>query len=303
MTSGFIGQYEYNDFCRKVRFGDYNLTIEKLIDICNYLDGKHYDDNGRIINNVLDDFIYQIIRKPYYAAEFPKEIIDFIKSDYFSDKVKKDIYKMTRNLDGYKDINKLLKSNINVNDFDLFSLNDISDAFYMYCDNKKIDKDINVKIPIIFNKYMFILDGEGPVEFIKNNYNEKELAKEFLTNVGLVPTPTYYQDNRFDRIEFNEDHLIAIYKQFEKYMPDKKEAFVKLVRLNKVFSAKEFISNYSKFVEDNFSCKSLNLTKDKKELKEESQWKNIVNDKNNEDIKNLFLKYVNKEKKELKKTI
>ena len=60
MASSFVGQYEYNDFCRKVKFGDPTLSVERLIDICNYLDGKQYDDNGRVIPNVLDDFIYQI---------------------------------------------------------------------------------------------------------------------------------------------------------------------------------------------------------------------------------------------------
>ena len=106
MTASFIGHYTYNDFCRKIKFPDYDLTVEKIIDLCEFLDGKQFDDNGKIIKNVLDDFLYQIIRKSSFDPEYPEVIMEFIKTDYYSDRVKKDIYKMTKNLEGYEKANK-----------------------------------------------------------------------------------------------------------------------------------------------------------------------------------------------------
>lgn len=302
MATSFVGQYLYDDYCRRVRYGDPELTVEKLTEICNFLDGKKCDDNGKIIKNVLDDFIYQIVRKPYYDPEYPSEIEEFIKSDYFSDKIKKDILKMTKSLDGYERINKMLKSKLNLNDFDLDALNDISDAFFEYSERKEIDKDVNIKTPIIFNKYMFVLDGSGPVLFIINNNTQEELAKEFLTNVGLFPEPEYYKNMGLNRLELNEDHLISIYKEYEKYLPEKKDDYVSLVKANKSFSPFDFITNYNKFVKNGFSTKSLNLSKDNKEPTDASYWHSKSEDLLNDDIKNMFIKYINKDKK-LKKTI
>ena len=180
MTAGVVGQYTYDDFCRKVMFPDTDLTVDKLISICKFLDGKQLIEDDRVVNNALDLYIYYIIRRPYIDPTYSKVIEDFIKSDYFSDKVKKDTYKMTKKLENYKKVNKLLKSDIHVNDFDLETLNDINDAYYEYSEISKYDKNINVKIPVIFNRYMFVLDGNGPVDFIKNNYTEEELGKEFV---------------------------------------------------------------------------------------------------------------------------
>ncbi len=290
MTPSLVGQYTYDDFCRKVLFPDADLTVEKLISICKFLDGKKLEDNGRIVNNALDLYIYYIIRRPYIDPTYSKVIEDFIKSDYFSDKVKKDTYKMTKKLDNYKNVNKLLRSDIHVNDFDLETLNDINDAYYEYSEISEYDKNINIKIPIIFNRYMFILDGNGPVEFVKNNYTEEELGKEFLTNIGMIPVPSFYKENVVSRLEFNEEHLIAIYKQFEKYMPNKKNEFIKFIKMIEKLSAKEFITNYFKFVNNNYSCKNL-------ELSNECPMKDERENKMNQAIKDLFMKHINKEKK------
>ena len=299
MTARFIGHYTYNDFCRKIKFPDNDLTVEKIIDLCEFLDGKQFDDNGKLIRNVLDDFLYQIIRKPNFDPEYPEVIMNFIKTDYYSDRVKKDIYKMTKSLEGYENINKMLRSKDNMNDFDLFSLNDINDALYEYGERGEIDKNINVKTPVVFHKYMFALDGEGPVSFIINNYKEDELGKEFLTNVGLIPAPEYYQGKTLNRLEFNEEHLIAIYKEYEKYMPNRKDDFVKFVKTNKEFSPREFVSNYLSFIENDFSYKPASTSK--KEIKDIALWRSLVDEKQNDEIKNSFLKYINKDKKVLKK--
>lgn len=302
MTASFVGQYDYNNFCRKIKTGDSTLTVDKIIEICNFLNGKYFDDNGRLITNALNDFIYQIIKKAYYEIDYPQIIKDFIKTDYYSNKVKSDIFALTKNLDGYDRMNKMLLSDINMNDFDLFTLNDINDALYECIEKRKIDKDINVKIPIIFRKYMFALDGVGPVDFIINNYTSEELGKEFLINSGLVPHQSFYKGKKVNRLEFNEEHLILIYKFFDKYMLDKKENYVEFIKRNEDFNASTFIANYLEFIENDFSCESITFYNNIEKLNT-VEWEKVLEEKANNKIKNLFFDHVNKDKKELKKTI
>ena len=83
------------------------------------------------------------------------------------------------------------------------------------------------------------------------------------------------------------------------YSVNRKDDFVKFVKTNKEFSPKEFIKNYLSFIENDFSYKPASTSK--KEIKDIELWRSAVDEKQNDEIKNAFLKYINKDKKVLKK--
>ncbi len=303
MSDTFIGEFEYRKFYGKIKFNDESLTEEQLIGICEYLDGKKYQDGVNVVENVLNDFLWFIIRKPSKDPYYLPAVESFLKSDYFSNKLKNDISLISQKVSGHTKLKKILESPTHLNDFDSATLQDIVKVFREYREKKKEDPNVNGLANQIFRRYMFVLDGEGPYQFVKSEYSDTELAKMFLSHAGLHQFAAHYNGVGVNLLELNEEHLIAIYESFERYLPDKKDEFVKLVRRNDSFAPGNFVNSYYKFVENGFSCKNLKfgeLVADSGEYKINK----TAEEEANETIRKGFLKHIERERKgnkELKK--
>ena len=152
-----------------------------------------------------------------------------------------------------KELTELLNSEKQINDYSKEEINKIM-KLLITISNPLPDKERYDYGALCYTleTYLFVLDGKGPIEYIKEEYG-KELPKAILDKSNLSSRASYYSGYGVDTTLLGERHLFSIYKKFVKYYPDKTEEFAKLVDSIPKLTPTEFINNYFLFVENGFN--------------------------------------------------
>lgn len=271
MEKQLISKGEYNSYLEKTRWADDNRTeLDDIIDIFEYLKDKNvkdysFDSKPKIIENAHLDFIIVALGRSHFSPYYNHATENFLKSDYLSGELKKEIINMLGS-NCSKELFDLLNSEKEITDFSKEEIKVIEDSLrelYKKTKGKKKEKCGDMRD--IFAEYIFVLDGIGPIEYMKEKYKEK-LPIVMLENSGLPSFASYYSGYGVDSRYLGEKHLLSIYKKFDKFYPDKKQEFVKMVNRIRRLTPTEFINNYLEFsrngLDSEFKNKNGNISVD-----------------------------------------
>lgn len=233
-------------------YGNNNDGIDKIYEIYEYLkDKKSVKQFGEIkVPNAHLEFLHMALDRGRDVPDYNSDIEIFLKSDYIAKELKKEICYVISNDSCYKQLCELINSERSINDYSKEEISLIFDSL-LKTFNTTSNADIKNKcsdIDCILQDYIFILNGEGPVNYIKERYKDK-LPHIIVEKSGLISSPTYYSGYGIDRSLLGENHLFSIYKKYDKYYPDKTDEFVNMVNNVNCLTPTEFLTNYLLFVQ------------------------------------------------------
>ena len=177
---------------------------------------------------------------------------NFLLSDYVDSEIRNELLEAIQ-ICGSRTMAELLSSGKKLNDFSKEEIDSILEylgyAYQIHQDNESKSRCYNIHG--ILKDYLFMLDGEGPVKFIKERYGEG-LPYEILKRSGVADFPSYYAGLGENRTHLGEDHLFSVYLKLKKYYPGTESTFVDMVNSLPVISGCEFVANYLIFVKSGF---------------------------------------------------
>lgn len=249
-----------------------NCDVNDIIDIFEYLkdktaDGRGRDDKVGKIENLHLDFLQIALIRTYFMPKYNQATEDFLKSSYLSEELKKEICSVLNDNCCSKELMELLSSGRQMNDFSRKEIKAIEDSLHKTYEalSNGAKKGKCGKILDLFDDYFFVVDGIGPIEYIKEKKGT-ELPIIMLQKSGVISSPSHYSGYDVDRRCLGEEHLFSIYKKFVNFYPDKAEEFVKMVRSISRLTPTEFVTNYLLFVrnglDSNFKNKKGNVSVD-----------------------------------------
>lgn len=269
MKKQFIEGSEYNGLLEKTRYGI--KKVEDAVDIYEFLKDKTTEvsvigGDDEILENPHLAFLERLFIRSMSdrACGFTETDEEFLKSNYLSGELKKEISNRLNNRS--KELTKLLNSEKQINDFSKEEIKEIIELFRTIS-NSLSDKTKSEcgSFCHLFEEYIFVLDGNGPIEYIKEKYG-KELPIAMLERSNVVSRASYYSGYGVDGSLLGDRHLFSLYKKFVKYYPDKADEFVKMVMSISKLTPTEFITNYLSFVrnglDNDFKSKGGNFSVD-----------------------------------------
>ena len=155
-----------------------------------------------------------------------------------------------------EDVKKIIESDKNINDMSEEEIKCLNNAIENFYSTERITKP---NISSEFMPYIYKLDGEGIISFIKNNINSQEIAKRILGTSGLCPRSSYYSGRGVNRGDLNESQLIEIFKKLYKLDHNYSLEFFDMVNEMKSLGATEFIDTFYNFARNGFSSKRLDI--------------------------------------------
>lgn len=260
MEKKIISEEKYDKLKEKIRYDA--KDINELINIYDYLKDKKAKYYNGIHENAHLSFLESLLFKTESdrLSGYSEVDEEFLKSEYLSKELKNEIYDRIKNYNCPSDLVNLLNGEKLINDFSKEEIKQIMN-YDIPDDNKE---KYNYFCHLI-NNYLFVLDGTGVVEYIKELYKE-QLPIVMLRKSNVVTRSSYYSGYGVDYSLLGQRHLFSLYKKFVKYYPDKAEEFEKLVNYIPRLTATEFINNYNEFInnglDSNFILKEGNISID-----------------------------------------
>ncbi len=255
MERVFISAGEYNGFLETTRYCDSTeFNVNRIIEIYEFLRDKKTEERSyyaepRKIENAHLDFLRVALGRTYYSPKYNQATEDFLKSDFLSHELKKEIYDVLNGICCSEQLTALLNSERRISEFSKNEIKGIEESLCQVSNalsgNKYMEKC--KEIYEMFEDYIFVIDGVGPIEYTKEK-NKSELPIIMLEKSGIPSHASYYSGYGVDRRYLGENHLFSIYKKFTKYYPDKADQFVKMVRAISRLTPTEFVTNYLSFV-------------------------------------------------------
>ena len=254
MEKEFISGREYNQILETTRWIDDNgTTVDKIIETFEYLKNKKTEDNfmGKVaeIKNARLDFLRTALDRMYFFPKVNEATEQFLKSDYLSEELKKEIISVL-NGNCSSEVMTLLNSSKHTNEFSKEEIKEIINSINrIYDSSKDEERDEYGDLIDVLNNYFFVIDGDGPIEYIKEKYGQ-ELPIVMLECTGVISQASYYSGIGVNSSHLGEEHLFSLYKKFVKYYPDKAEEFVKMIFVISRLTPTEFINNYHMFIKN-----------------------------------------------------
>ena len=253
----FIPAGEYHSFLETTRYCDSTeFDVNRIIEIYEYLKDKKTEERSyytepREIENAHLDFLRVALGRAYFSPKYNQATEDFLKSNYLSQELKKEIYGLLKGKCCSLELELVFNSERNFSDFSKDEIKEIYDSLGKVA--KSLDEEENrcKEIHDIFDSYIFVLDGVGPIEYIKER-NGSYLPILMLEKTGLPSHASYYSGYGVDGRYLGEKHLFSLYQKFDKFYPDKKNEFVKMINFMRRLTPTEFISNYLLFSRNGF---------------------------------------------------
>jgi hypothetical protein len=257
MKKTYIEEYEFANLSNKTRGLTTNCDVNELIEAYEYLKEKKFKSMSlgttRMVENAHIEFLSDALNRTYFYEDYNIQTEEFLKSHYLSEEIKNEILCLLAG-NCRKEIETLLKSDTETKDFTKEEIKEIRvylAKVYKKLTNKKEQEKCS-DIHDLLEDYFFVLDGEGPIEYIKEDYGS-ELPNLILDKSAFPSIPTYYAGYGVNRRFLGEDHLFSMYKKYVKFYPDKKDEFVNLVKTTFTLTPTEFIINYFNFVINGFN--------------------------------------------------
>lgn len=179
-----------------------------LIDACKKISGKKYTLNNENIDSELKfiTIIMDIDRNRFEPYNYNEETIKFIKSDYVSDFIKKKI-----RFNNTKHINDMTKEEISL----------------------MVSKIYDIKILHLFKSYIFKLDGDGIISYIKSIFTNEDIIREIFNTSGLNV------NRKYNFSTLNNMYIQSVYKKLSVIDSNYAESFINM--LNNLEDKNEFI--------------------------------------------------------------
>lgn len=191
---------------------------------------------------------------------YPVEIVKFIKSKYLSDYFKNEIKFLLDGEDIDNNVKNLIESDKKINDMSEEEIKGIALAI------KKYEYYEEATVANLFRTYLYKLDGEGVISYIKNNIDGHDLISHILHTSGLSARASYYSGRGVNIGDLNESHLEKIFKELLKLDISYALEYVKMVQQMKTLGATEFIKTFFNFAENNFKAEDMLIDNDNMSL-------------------------------------
>lgn len=188
---------------------------------------------------------------------YPVEIEKFIKSKYLSDYFKSEISRLLYGTKISDSVKNILKSDKHINDMSEEEISQISSAIKEYYENPKHDNDVTAAS--LLSTYLYKLNGEGVISYIKKNVNSYDLATHILYVSGLNPRASYYSGRGVNIGDLNEKNLEKIFHELLKLDVAYAIEYVKMVMQMETLGATEFINTFFNFANNNFKAEDLKI--------------------------------------------
>ena len=259
MERVFISAGKYNGFLETTRYCDSTeFNVNRIIEIYEFLKDKKTEERSyyaepRKIENAHLDFLRVALGRTYFSPKYNQATEDFLKSDFLSHELNKEIYSLLKGKCCSLQLELAFNSEQNIKDFSKDEIKEIEESLHQAFNKLSNEKEKNKcrEIYDMFESYIFVIDGVGPVEYIKE-INGPKLPIIMLEKSGIPSYESYYSGYGVDRRYLGENHLFSIYKKFAKFYPDKADEFVKMVRAISRLTPTEFVINYLSFVRNGF---------------------------------------------------
>ncbi len=232
----YVCKEEFKRYSLDARFGE--LSFEEIDDYYEYLDGKKILDGNR---NAQHAFLSQITTKFGFSPFYPSETQEYIESSLFSSKMKRCILNIIKGQKEHSNLIKTLELDTNINDFNTENLQEIGKAL-----------EENEEFMVLFDRYMFALDGEGPRTYIMLKYQPKELAHKILSISNIDPSGMVKDD------EMLHEFIQFISLMYKRYLPKHRRSYLKFISPNDFENQSEFCQKYTEFVDSDFGKKQKN---------------------------------------------
>ena len=253
MAKGFVSIYEFHRYIINARFG--KVTSESIARYCNFLEGKDLKEDGKNDKCAEHEFLSQATKMSDASSHYSEEIEKYIKSRDFLNKIKRWILNVINNSSEFDLLREKLNTDTDINDYSVQELQLIDKALRTCSSDDEL--------LAIFERYMFVLDGTGPANYIRSLYpSEQDLALEFLnkSNVEI--------GRKTDCDGLLIEYIMAIYRMYHKYLPQYENNYYKLIEFGGFLSLDEFVLEYKEFVNSGFEIEDSYKFDEKSEDKE-----------------------------------
>lgn len=224
---------------------------EELIDTHQKLIGKTRDDGIYVIKDCGVKFIERFLTRDWGRSivyNYNQGAQKFIYSSYLSDYFKKIIIE---SIEDEATIN-ILNSDKIINDMSEEEIKMIYFSLIKVCSDEK-------DILNSFIQFLYKLNGNGVISFIKNNINKSELAKQILLTSGLLDDASYYSGRGVNLEDLNVEKLESIFNKLLRIDVCSAINYVEMVCRMKTLGATEFIISFKKLVNNDFQISDLEI--------------------------------------------
>lgn len=221
---------------------DENDLISILTYISNYSDeykNKHYSTYYYITAIIKRKTSIRLLKRKTYIEllKFIQLFYDNHKQDFTIDQQDKKIFEI---INQEQDFNDMSENDINT--INLFI-------------KKYNHNNINGKFQNItnyFETYLYKLDGEGVIGFLKNHTAKANLINQLLLTSGLSDRADFYIKNEVNNADLNEKNLLCIFKKLYILDPEYANNYLVMVKNIDILSPNNFINEFKRFGKNNF---------------------------------------------------
>lgn len=248
-----------NEYDKIISSIDSMTSDKQLIEAHKKLIGKTCKDDCYEIKDCGVQYIYKFLSRDWgrsLVCRYSNGAEKFMHSKYLSDYFKASIRKLLSTETLSDEVKDAINSDKLFNDMSEEELSVICSAVQNFY--KKIEqRPVNIASSIML--YLYKLDGEGVISFIKNNVDRRELASHILRTCGLNDRASYYSGRGVNHSDLSEKNLIAIFKKLLKLDKNYAIEFVKMIKQMKTLGATEFINSFMNFATNDFKSNNLKI--------------------------------------------
>lgn len=258
----------YEKCVRKI---DTMKSEREIIHVYQSLAGKSYQSEYLKIDDLGDRFIREFLErnhgknKPYnYTKGGERFLQSKYLSEYFKSKINQllmdNIILLLAKSKSSVDVFSLVKSNKMFNQMTEAEISAIVEAVEIVEKYSKNSKN-NYNSNLLFS-YLYHLNGEGAISYIKNHVSAVEFANQILATSGVHPVASYYSGRGVNLGDLSDSHLVSIFKKLLKYDVTYAYNFVELIQKMNILDATQFITCFKNFAQDGFCVKSNHISAD-----------------------------------------
>lgn len=226
----------YDYYIHSIRRIGYEKFFEKIKD-------KKIVDKNMIIDNCGIYYINGLLNGDWgrsIVVNYSEEQLEFIKSKCLSNYFKEGIKELFSGV-MVREIENILNSDKDINQMEENEIKILKDAIFNYYNN---NENIKSNVSKYFLSYLYKLDGNGVISFIKNNIDSEDIVRRILLTSGLSDRASYYSGRGVMYCDLNENNLATIFFKLLRLDENYALNFIEMVCDMKTLGATEFINSF-----------------------------------------------------------